>query len=89
MCIRDSIKDGVAVTRFMHWAKTHAKEGYTEMRAAEMCIRDRCKMYMKNFGEFFNDQVEHANAIILSRTGEISPDKLNTCLLYTSPIVYL
>ena len=38
----------------------------------------KCKMYMKNFGEFFNDQVEHANAIILSRTGEIIPDKLNT-----------
>ena len=39
---------------------------------------NKCKMYMKNFGEFFNDQVEHANAIILSRTGEISPNKLNT-----------
>ena len=39
---------------------------------------NKCKMYMKNFGEFFNDQVEHANAIILSRTGEISPDKLDT-----------
>ena len=39
---------------------------------------NKCKMYTKNFGEFFNDQVEHANAIILSRTGEISPDKLNT-----------
>ena len=39
---------------------------------------NKCKMYMKNFGEFFNDQVEHANAIILSRTGEISADKLNT-----------
>ena len=30
------IKDGVAVTRFMHWAKTHAKEGYTEMQAADV-----------------------------------------------------
>ena len=39
---------------------------------------NKCKMYMKNFGEFFNDQVEHANAIILSRTGEISGDKLDT-----------
>ena len=39
---------------------------------------NKCKMYMTNFGEFFNDQVEHANAIILSRTGEISPDKLDT-----------
>ena len=39
---------------------------------------NKCKMYMKNYGEFFNDQVEHANAIILSRTGEISGDKLDT-----------
>ncbi len=28
----------------------------------------KCKMYMKNFGEFFNDQVEHASAIVLSHT---------------------
>ena len=33
---RTHIKDGVAVTRFMHWAKTHAKEGYTEMQAADV-----------------------------------------------------
>ena len=30
---------------------------------------NKCKMYMKNFGEFFNDQIEHANTVILSRTG--------------------
>ena len=28
----------------------------------------KCKMYMRNFGEFFNNQVECAGAIILSRT---------------------
>ena len=28
----------------------------------------KCKMYMKNFGEFFNNQIEYANTIILSRT---------------------
>ena len=32
----------------------------------------KCRMYMKNFGEFFNDQVEHAGAIVLSRTGDMS-----------------
>ncbi len=37
---------------------------------------NKCKMYMKNFGEFFNDQIEHANSIVLSRTGGISEDKL-------------
>ena len=40
----------------------------------------KCKMYMKNFGEFFNDQIEHAGTIVLSRTGDISETKLNTCL---------
>ncbi len=36
----------------------------------------KCKMYMKNFGEFFNDQVEHASSIILSHTDNISEEKL-------------
>ena len=40
----------------------------------------KCKMYMKNFGEFFNDQIEHAGTIVLSRTGDISETKLTTCL---------
>ncbi len=29
----------------------------------------KCKMYMKNFGEFFNDQIENASAVVLSHTG--------------------
>ena len=33
-------------------------------------------MYMKNFGEFFNDQIENANTIVLSRTGKTSESKL-------------
>ena len=37
---------------------------------------NKCKMYMKNFGEFFNDQIEHANSIVLSRTAGLSEDKL-------------
>ncbi|MCD8189855.1 MAG: GTP-binding protein [Clostridiales bacterium] len=36
----------------------------------------KCKMYMKNFGEFFNDQVEHAGTVILSRTQDMSEAKL-------------
>jgi G3E family GTPase len=36
----------------------------------------RAKMYMKNFGEFWTDQVEHANSIILSRTQDIDDAKL-------------
>ena len=41
---------------------------------------NKCKMYMKNFGEFFNDQIEHASSIILSHTDNISEEKLATCV---------
>ena len=37
----------------------------------------KVKVYMKNFGEFYNNQVETASAIILSRTDSISQDKLD------------
>ena len=40
----------------------------------------KCKMYMKNFGEFFNNQVESAKTIILSRTGKMSQEKLDVCV---------
>ena len=36
----------------------------------------KCKMYMKNFGEFFNNQIESARTIILSRSQKLSQDKL-------------
>lgn len=36
----------------------------------------KVKMYMKNFGEFYNNQVEHAGTILLSRTQSLSQDKL-------------
>lgn len=41
---------------------------------------NKCKMYMKNFGEFYNNQVETAGTIILSRTDVISEEKLHTCV---------
>ncbi len=40
----------------------------------------KCKMYLKNFGEFFINQIEHAGTIILSRTGKISEEKLAVCV---------
>ena len=40
----------------------------------------KCKMYMKNFGEFFNNQVEHAGTIILSHTAGMSEAKLAECV---------
>ncbi len=36
----------------------------------------KCKMYMKNFGEFFNDQIETAACIIFSHADVASPEKL-------------
>ncbi|HIR51339.1 MAG TPA: GTP-binding protein [Candidatus Avoscillospira avicola] len=40
----------------------------------------KCKMYMKNFGEFYNNQVESAGTIVLSRTGSIAPEKLSAAV---------
>lgn len=40
----------------------------------------KCKMYMKNFGEFFINQIEYAGTIILSRTGRMSEEKVSACV---------
>ncbi len=40
----------------------------------------KCKMYMKNFGEFFNDQVENAGCIVLSHTDKLSEAKITECV---------
>ena len=37
----------------------------------------KCKMYTKNFGEFFNDQIKSAKSIVLSRTGKMNNEKIN------------
>ena len=36
----------------------------------------KCKMYMRNFGEFFNDQVANADLLVLSRTGTANEEKV-------------
>ena len=40
----------------------------------------KCKMYMKNFGEFFNNQIESAKTIIFSHTAKCSEEKLAECI---------
>ena len=40
----------------------------------------KCKMYMKNFGEFFNNQIEHAGCIIFSHTDKVSGHKLEEAI---------
>ena len=64
------------------------------IRAAEKVVNDevvlncsttvadvnKCKMYMKNFGEFFNDQIREATCIVLSHTGGVSDEKISECV---------
>ena len=40
----------------------------------------KCKMYQKNFGEFFNNQITYASCLILSHTAGLSQDKLDDCV---------
>ena len=40
----------------------------------------KAKMYMKNFGEFFDNQIEYANTIVLSRTQMMDEAKLKECI---------
>ena len=66
------IKDGVAVTRFMHWAKTHAKEGYTEMQAADVLegFRKEQEGYLEPSFEPISGYAEHGAIVHYSATPE-------------------
>ena len=48
--------------------------------ASTVADASKVKVYMKNFGEFFNNQIEHAGTIILSRTQNVSEEKLKTAI---------
>ena len=48
--------------------------------ASTVADASKVKVYMKNFGEFFNNQIEHAGTIILSRTQNINEEKLNKAI---------
>jgi len=64
----------------------HAVEGVAKDLPVELdsfvTVADvaKCKMYIKNFGEFFLNQIEHAVAIILSRTQNVSAEKLEAAV---------
>ena len=55
-------------------------EGASLNSAVAVVDASKAKMYIKNFGEFFINQIEHAGTIILSRTGVISEDKMNKAI---------
>lgn len=48
--------------------------------ASTVADASKVKVYMKNFGEFFNNQIEHAGTIVLSRTQNVSKDKLDKAI---------
>ncbi len=80
-------------------AVTDASEALDVVLNSAVTIVDanKCKLYMKNFGEFFNDQVQYAGTVVLSRTDVINDDEkiendvelirgLNkTCEIITTP----
>ena len=58
-------------------------EGSGEMAlnsAVTVADASKVKVYMKNFGEFYNDQVAHAGAILLSRTQKLTQEKLEAAV---------
>ena len=64
-------------------ADLESKENLTDVALnAAIVVVDvsKCKMYIKNFGEFFINQVEAAGTIILSRTQNVSEEKLNEAI---------
>lgn len=53
-----------------------SKEAGLEINAlVTVADASKIKMYMKNFGEFYNNQIENAGAVILSRTQKLSQEK--------------
>ena len=55
----------------------------TEMHlnsAAAVVDASKCKVYLKNFGEFFNNQIAYAGTIILTRTDKVSEEKIAECV---------
>ncbi len=55
-------------------------EGLSLSAVCAVIDASKCKMYMKNFAEFYRNQIEYASAIVLSRTDGIREDKLKECI---------
>lgn len=81
------LSDVIRAVQNLHNAEIHL-ESFTTVVDAK-----KCKMYQKNFGEFFNNQIEHASCLILSHTAGLAESKLEDCvqrlraLNTTAPIV--
>ena len=63
-----------------------SKEAGLEINAlVTVADASKIKMYMKNFGEFYNNQIENAGAVILSRTQKLSQEKQLQAVVITTP----
>ncbi len=61
--------------------------GVVEINSAVTVVDvKKYNMYMKNFGEFYNNQVQFAKTIVLSRTQNVSDEKLNDCVAKLSEL---
>ena len=61
-------------------AKTAEEHGATLNCFTTVADVNKCKMYMKNFGEFYNDQIKHASSIVLSHTQSARDEKIAECV---------
>ena len=57
-------------------ARAAEDNGATLNAFTTVCDVNKCKMYMRNFGEFYNDQIENASCIVLSRTSDARDSKV-------------
>ena len=68
------LSDVIRAVQTLHNAEIHL-ESFTTVVDAK-----KCKMYQKNFGEFFNNQITYASCLILSHTAGLSQEKLDDCV---------
>ena len=61
-------------------AKTAEEHGAVLNCFTTVADVNKCKMYMKNFGEFYNDQIANASAIVLSHTQTARDEKIAECV---------
>ena len=72
---------GVGKLSDVEQAVEHAVSDRAEVNAlVTVADANKCKMYHKNFGEFYNNQIETAATVILSRTDAMSEEKLQACV---------
>ena len=61
-------------------AKTAEEHGAVLNCFTTVADVNKCKMYMKNFGEFYNDQIANASSIVLSHTQTARDEKISECV---------